>query len=157
MTIYQDEPPAHRSRRSRWIPWVVSLPLGILTFPLAGHLPLTHAQTAILRAAFAAYVLLLTMAGLVWMTCTLHHELTHEARPWRWGAGITMVGFYALFVPFVYMPISYLATGGIGNNALGVVMTAGVFLISATLIGMGLLVLLVELGMDPPHTNPPPD
>lgn len=68
-----------------------------------------------------------------------------------------MVGFYALFVPFVYMPISYLATGGIGNNALGVVMTAGVFLISATLIGMGLLVLLVELGMDPPHTNPPPD
>ena len=94
------------------------------------------------------YLLLLTIACLVWMTRTLKRELTQEPRRWRWGAGIMLVGLYGLFVPFLYMPIAYLLTGGIGNNQLNVVMTGGAFLVSVALIAVGLLVLLVELGMD---------
>jgi len=93
------------------------------------------------------YLLLLTTAALVWLTLAIKRHGAIVVR--RWGGRIIVLGAFGLFVPFVYTPLAYLLTGGIGNNQLDIALTAGAFGVSAALFGVGLLVLLVEIGMDP--------
>ncbi len=138
---------AQSPRRSQWIAWAVSLPLVVLAAPLLLHLPLSRPYTSAVRTAFSVYLLLLTTAALVWLTLAIKRHGAIVVR--RWGGQIIVLGAYGLFVPFVYAPLAYLLTGGIGNDQFAIAMTGGAFGVSAALFGVGLLVLLVEIGMDP--------
>jgi hypothetical protein len=139
--------PAQPLRRSQWIPWAVTLPLVILAAPILLHLPFSRPYMSAVRTVFWVYLLLLTTAALVWLTLAIRRHWATVVRPW--GGRIIVLGAYGLFVPFVYMPLEYLLTGGIGNNQLAIAMTAGAFVVSVALFGVGLLVVLVEIGMDP--------
>jgi hypothetical protein len=138
---------AQLPRRSQWIAWGVSLPLVMLGAPLLLHLPMSGPYISAVRTACSVYLLLLTIATLVWLTLAIRRHWTIVGR--RWGGRIFVLGTYALCVPFVYIPLAYLLTGGIGNNQFAIAMTGGAFGISVALFGVGLLVVLVEIGMDP--------
>lgn len=140
--------PAQPRRRSQWILWVVCLPL--LATPMLRHLSMSRLYVTAFRTAFSIYILLLTTAALVWFTLTIRRHWITIVR--RWGGRIIVLGAYGIFVPFVYMPFAYLVTGAIGNRQLDIVMTAGTFGVSIALFGVGLLIALVEIGMDA-HTH----
>lgn len=114
------------------------------------HLSMSRLYVTAFRTAFSIYILLLTTAALVWFTLTIRRHWITIVR--RWGGRIIVLGAYGIFVPFVYMPFAYLVTGAIGNRQLDIVMTAGTFGVSIALFGVGLLIALVEIGMDA-HTH----
>ena len=119
----------------------------MLAAPLLLHLPMSGPYISAVRTAFSLYLLLLTTAALVWLTLAIKRHGAIVVR--RWGGRIIVLGAYGLFVPFVYAPLAYLLTGGIGNNQLDIALTAGAFAVSIALFCVGLLVVLVEIGMDP--------
>jgi hypothetical protein len=119
----------------------------MLAAPLLLHLPMSRPYISAIRTAISVYLLLLTTTTLVWLTLAIWRHGAIVLR--RWGGWIIILGTYGIFVPFVYMPLAYLLTGGIGNDQFAIAMTGGAFGVSATLFGVGLLVALVEIGMDP--------
>src|SRR5258705_152267 len=142
----RDEP-ARAVHRSQRIARPASPPFFMLAAPPLLHLPMSRPYISAVRTAFSVYLLLLTTTTLVWLTLAIWRNRATVGR--RWGGRIFVLGTYGLFVPFVYMPLAYLLTGGIGNDQLAIAMTGGAFDVSAALFGVGLLVVLVEIGMDP--------
>lgn len=138
---------SYRLSRSQWIAFAFSLPLVALAAPLALHVPLTHAQVSALRTTICVWLLVLDIAAVAWLTRVLRRNWTLIWR--RWGGRMIVLGAYSLFVPFAYLPVVYLATGTVGNMDLGVALGVVPFVASSALIGFGLLVALVELGLDP--------
>ncbi len=140
-----------RLRRFQWITLALFVPLVALAAPLYLGFPLTHTQLSALRVAFAAWLLVVDAAAVIGFTLAIRVNWTALWR--RWGGRMFVLGAYVLLVPFCYMPLGYLSAylsiGDLGKAGIVEEVVFTSLAVSFVLIVGGLLVALVESGMDP--------